>query len=110
MPVPWRRFILAVACGAVATAFMVAGVRAGGVLVLYDRMRDVAKFLTPRVLPVGVSDLVTDLLVGLVLILPGLVVTAFAALRGFDRRRTRCSKCGHELTGITSGAASDSGT
>ena len=88
---PWRRFILAVGCGAAATVPMAAGLGDALLGWVAVAVRDATHSQ-----PLAVTTWT------LLSVMPGLVLTAYIALRAAPPSpETRCRKCGYILRGIT---------
>ena len=90
---PWRRFILAVACGAVtsSTLFMVWG----------DGLQVAMSMLMLRAgIPPSVCYNVSIFVMTIVFGSPGFAIALYIATRGPRDPETRCRRCGYILRGI----------
>jgi hypothetical protein len=95
---PWRRFILAVVAGIIASAIF--GVNVNWVV---GGVRELAAWLMPASMPDQAFSLAVNAGAAAIVALPGVVaaVLVFAMLRGARGAETRCRKCGYNLRDIT---------
>ena len=95
---PWRRFILAVVAGIVASGIFGVGIDwvVGGV-------QEFVAWLMPAPVPDRVFGLAVNAGAAAIVALPGVVaaVYTFAIWAGSDDPETRCRKCGYILRGIS---------